>query len=290
MTRFRIRILYALYALAAALFFLFLLFPGESIKKEIADHIERMYPPYRIRIESLRTSLPPGLQMTGLTLMNNGDPLITISKLNLIPKFFRLMRGQRSFRFHGNAYEGTFSGKMDCKKGDWSRAEQLSLNVANLKIQEAALKVIEGIPVISGILDGGVTYSQSDKGGNVMAATVSLKEVTLGLPAISAQMEGIAFETVNAAFSIEKQTVNFRRFAFTGNQLEGNITGSVRLAEPAAKSLLNLRLEISIRPEYHDKLAQLMPLVLMQNRNDSQNRYKLRIFGKLEKPGFSITR
>lgn len=256
----------------------------------MTDHIERIYPPYRLQIQSLKTSLPPGIQMTGLTVMDNNDSLITISKLNLIPKFLRLIRGQLSFRFHGNAYEGTFNGEMDCKKDDWNRAEQLSLNVASLKIKAAALKAIEGVPVLSGILDGGVTCSQSEKGGNVTAATLSLKAVTLGLPALSAQMEGIAFETVEGAFSIEKQTLNFRQFVFTGNQVEGNITGSVRLAEPAAKSQLNLRLEISIRPEYRDKLAQLIPLVLMQNRNDNQNSYKLRIFGKLEKPGFSITR
>ncbi|MFH0729263.1 MAG: type II secretion system protein GspN [Pseudomonadota bacterium] len=290
MTRFRIRLFYTLYSLAAALFFLFLLFPGESVKKEITNRIEGIYPPYHLRIGRLKPSLPPGIQMSGLTLMDNNESLITVSKLNLIPKFFRLMRGQFSFRFEGDAHEGTFSGEMNCGKDNWTRAEQLSLRVAHLKIKEAALKVIEGAPVLSGILNGDLTYSQSEKGGDVTDATVSLKEITLGLPALSAQGGNIAFETVDAAFSIEKQTLTFRQFTFTGRQVEGNITGSVRLAEPAAKSQLNLRLEISIRPEYLDQLAQLIPLVLLQSHNNSQNSYKLRIFGKLDKPGFSITR
>jgi type II secretion system protein N len=103
-------------------------------------------------------------------------------------------------------------------------------------------------------------------------------------------MGDIAFETVDTAFSIEKQRLTFRQFAFTGRQVEGNITGSVHLAKWLANSQLNLRLEISIHPEYLDKLSELMPILLLQNRNNNQNSYKLRIFGKLDKPGFSITR
>jgi len=282
--------LYLLYTLVAALFFLILLFPAESVKKGIKDRIERMYPPYQIRIGDLRPILPPGLQITGLILMENDESRITISKLNLIPKLLRLISGQLSFQFDGEANEGKFSGELDCIKGDWLHAERLSLTVTNLKIKEAALKAIEGDPVISGIINGSLTFSQAGKSGEISDAALSLKEATLSLPALSAEMAGIAFEKVDAAFSIEKQTITFRQFVFTGPQLEGAITGTVRLAEPVATSHLNLRMEISIRPESQEKLAQLIPLVLLPNRNSNQNSYKLRIFGMLDKPGFSIAR
>jgi type II secretion system protein N len=282
--------MYALYTASALLFFLFFLFPGEIVIKGITERIEGMYPPYHLRIERLKPSLTPGLQLSGLTLMDKNESLMTVSKLNLTPKLFRLLQGQLSLRFQGEAYNGTFNGELDCKKGSWTRAEKGSLKVAGLKMKETTLNAIEGSPVLSGILDGDITYSQSEKSGDVTDATVSLKEVTLALPALSTQTAGIAFETVTAAFSIDKQTLTFRQVAFSGRQLEGQITGSVRLAEPIAKSQLNLRLDISIRPEFREELAQLMPLVLSQNRNNDTDSYKLRIFGRLDSPGFSVTR
>jgi type II secretion system protein N len=290
MTTFRIRTLYALYSLAAAVLFLFFLFPAESIKKVAIDCIARAYPPYQIRVETLRPALPPGIQMTGLTLIDKNEPLVSVNQLKLIPALSGLIRGQLSVRFHGNAYEGKFNGDMDCLKGSWDQVEKLVLNMANLKIKEAALKSLEGAPLLSGILDGSLTYSQTEKTGDVMDATLSLTNATIALPALSAQIGEIAFEKVDAAFSIEKQTLNFRQFLFTGPQLEGNITGSVRLVAPISKSRVNLRLDVSIRPESQDRLAQLMPLVLLPNRNSNQNNYKFKIFGTLETLSFSITR
>lgn len=290
MTTFRIRILYALYALAAVVFFLFFLFPAESVKKGFIDRIERTYSPYQLRIKALGLSLPFGILMRELSLTNSNETLINISKLELSPKLFQLTRGQKSIRFNGTAYEGHFSGEIDCKKENWNLPEKLSLFFSSLKIKEAPLKVIESSPLFSGILDGNLTYSQSEKSADIIDATLTLKEITLTLPGLSAEIAKLAFEKMDAAFSIEKQTLTFRQFVFSGPQIEGNIAGTIRFAEPAAKSNLNLRMEISIRPEFQDKLSQIIPLVLLPNRNSSQNGYKFRIFGTLDKPGFSIAR
>jgi len=290
MTTFKIRILYTLYALFAAVFFLFFLFPSENIKKAAGDRFERAYPPYQLRMEALRLTLPPGIHITGATLMDKSEALVNVTQLKLLPKLSRLIRGQLSVQFHGNAYEGVFNGDVDCRKSSWDQAEKLALNVERLKIKQAAVKAIEGSPVVSGLLGGNLTYSQAEKTGGALDASLSLLDATLGLPALSAQMGDITFSKVEVTFSVERETLNFRQFVFTGPQMEGAITGTVRLFDPVSKSNLNLQLDISIRPEYQEKLSQLIPLVLLQNSNSNQNRYKLRIFGTLGTPSFSITR
>lgn len=291
MTTFRIRLLYTLYALSAVVFFLFFLFPGESVKKVFIGHIEREFPPYQLRIDVLKPEFPPGIQLSGLSLMDKDEALlVSVKEMRLFPGLSRLIRGQILVRFHGTAYEGTFSGDLDCGKGGWDQAERVAVAFANLKIKETALKAIQGSPLISGILDGNVTYSQAEKTPGTIDATLSLTNAALVFPAVSETLAPIAFETVDAAFSIERQTLNFRQFVFAGPQLEGAITGTVRLLDPAGKSNLNLRLDISIRPEFQDKLSELVPLVLLPSANSNQSGYKLRIFGTLETPSVSITR
>jgi type II secretion system protein N len=291
MTIFKVRMLYTLYALFAVVFFLFFLFPSESIKKVAGDRFQQTYPPFQLQMDALKLTLPPGIQMTGLTLMEKNEALVKVTQLKLFPRLTRLIRGQLSVQFHGNAYEGTFTGDMDCQKDSWNQAEKLTLNADRLKIKKVAFKAMDGAPVVSGALGGSLTYSQAEKTGTTLEATFSLIDATLGLPAFSAQMGDIEFSKVEIAFSLERQTLNFRQFVFSGPQLEGAVSGTVRLLDPVSKSNLNLRLDISIRPEYQDKLSQVIPLVLSPNANNTQNSsYKLRIFGTLETPSFSITR
>lgn len=290
LTPFRIRLLYALHVVAAVVFFLYVLFPAESVKKGFTDRFDRTYSPNQLRIENIRLAFPLSLLLQQLTVQDSTGPRFTISKLEISPRIFSLIRGQKSILFNGNAYEGTFGGDIDCNRENWTLPERVSLNVSNLKIKEAPIKAIEGTPLFSGVLEGNATYTRIDKSGDLVDAVLGLKETTITLPALPAEAAKWVFEKADVSFSVEKQTLTFRQFVFTGPQLDGSITGTIRLLEPADKSNLNLRLEISIRPEFQEKLAQMIPLVLLSNRNSSQGGLKLRVFGTLDKPGFSITR
>jgi type II secretion system protein N len=290
MSPFRIRLLYLAYALAAVLLFLYVLFPSEDFKKALMNRVENANLGYNIRIETLKPAIPPGIQLASVRILREDQTIGLIRKLTLKPEWFGLVIGQHPILFSGMAYDGSFNGKVNFTQNDWSHIENLNISLNRIRIKDSALSFIEGAPVLNGLLSGSAAYAVSQKSGDNSESTLTLTEATLTLPILQPEFAAVAFEKVNMTFSIEKQSVNFRELLFSGPQIEGSLAGTVRVEDPVIKSRLDLRVSLSIRSEFRNKISQIFPIVLMPHGNGEKDEYKFKIFGILEKPGFSITR
>ena len=282
-------IFYVLFAVCALVFFLFQLFPEKEVADYIGGQIETRYPGSQMEIETVQPLFPVGACLNAVTLFRQQAPLVNITEVRFRPSLWQLLRLRREIKYAGTAYYGGFFGEVDFDNS-WRRPISLTLTLSELLIQDAVLKGVEGEPELSGTLNGNCIYTAGDKKGGHITAKLVLTEASLVLPLFVDVMDVLTFTSVETEITLQHHTLNINKSLFQGPQIEGTATGSVQLGIPVNRSRLNIELEIRIQPEYQESLNQMMPVTFFQTRPSDNAQLKIKVFGTLDKPSFSLSR
>lgn len=291
MKKFKVQFLYTLYALAALIFFLYALFPEEAANRFVAQDLENRFPECRIRIERLSPTFPPGIRLHEAIVSNHSDMLIEISEARFRPDFLALLRGRTAFSFDGTAYEGSFSGQVEFGPEKFrGRPNAADMSLSGVRIQEMELKNLGNGAEFTAILDGSLSYHQDAKTGGSLNANLAFSDVTLMIPVFGEEKEPLHFSNFNVDAAVARQAITIKKGEFKGTEMDGELTGSVRLSDPLPKSRMNLSLNLFPRPEFQEKLSSLLPMAALQNKSGNQAGFKLNLIGTLENPNVSLAR
>ncbi|MDX9786033.1 MAG: type II secretion system protein GspN [Desulfobacterales bacterium] len=291
MKKFYLPILYAFYVVAAVIFFIYALFPEEAAKRMVSDRFEYAFPGYSVQIERLAPSFPPGITLKDVTVFQPKKGGVEVPHVRICPSLSRLIRGRLFLHYQGNIQNGAFSGDMEMDADQWHQPKKITLSLSQVHLQNAVLNAIESPPPeLTAAVDGHMTFVPNLKTGLTIYAKLALTEVMLTLPALSDVLEPFRFATIDLNCSMAHRILRINNGVFSGPQLEGTMAGTLIFSDPLPKSRLNLRFVVSLRPEYHDKLAQALPVVLFQNKSGNPVGFEFELNGMLEKPSVSISR
>ena len=103
---------YLLYALLAAVVFLYLLFPDEAVKAYIDGRLAAIDPSLNMAAETMRpAAIPPGLKMTGVDLNGDNTRLVHFDDARLSPVLTTLLGDTRQAKFLAHLADGTIQGR-----------------------------------------------------------------------------------------------------------------------------------------------------------------------------------
>lgn len=275
---------YFIVILCAAAFFVYYLFPSDTVKKYITNHLNRAYPEIDIKIGYIKPVFPPGLRLYNVNFYHMNNASLEAEQIKIVPGMLSLFGSKTIFFFKGRTYQGILKGRGEFTKNGPARLVTMDGKLSGIRIKEiSAIKQMTGHNM-SGRLDGNFIY-RSDKGSEgTLEASLVVSDGELDLSAPFLTLERIPFRKITAELTMKNRKIELNRCIIKGDQMDGSISGSVTLKQPPGKSYLKLLGTINAHPLFLEKLGKDIPTDLLPKKIFGKNGVHLRIYGTLDKP------
>lgn len=280
--------LYIIYVLAAACIFLYYLFPSHLISAFIADKVSEAHPDYAAVTEQAAPVLPPGIKLHNVTLTHLDDPVLRISEIRVKPALLTLFKPQKTYTFKGRTAGGSFEGTAAIDRETAAGQAQLNLNLAGIQIRNIPfLQKVARYP-LSGILSGRVTYEKSRRPQGRASATLNLAEAVVELPIPMLGLDRLSFQYIDSEMTLAGRRVQISKCTFTGNQMDGAISGMIMLRDPVENSQLRLNGTVQPHSDLMAGLGQGLAKMILPGNKIGKNGLKFKIRGTLANPDVSL--
>ncbi len=230
-------ILYGIYAVIVAAFFLYYLFPSQSLKNYIVAQAGRMNPDYQITAEKARLVFPFRIRLHNVDLDHFSDRLLEAEEVTITPRLRSLISRKSEFAFSMDAHQGHISGTADIADG-----QRLVLNAAASGLQLADIPFLNNMSPnkVEGVLQGVLNYAAGN--GRLEALNVSLviTKLTVELATPFFTLDNISFDTVEADAVLQNQQLKISRVTLTGDQIQGNLSGYASIGNDVRLTTVNL--------------------------------------------------
>jgi type II secretion system protein N len=282
----RKQLLYGLYILAVAVFFLYTLFPSDTVATYVASRFNRVNSDITIDIDRVSLAFPLGLKLHDANVYYLSTEVFKTEYLKIVPSFLSLFRSKIVFFFEGSAFEGRLEGRGEFDKNRPGQEAAIAVKLTGMKIKDiAAVKRFLGHR-ISGLLEGNFTYRNSGGINRELDAefVISNGELEFSVPMF--KQKSIPFAKLETNIAIKNERFNIKRCTIKSDQLDGSISGLVNLTDPLDHSRLRLSGLIKPKPEFFEKLGKDFPVNLLPNKILSRKVVRIRIYGSLDQPRF----
>ncbi len=280
-------ILYTAYVIALSAVFLYSQFPSEKATAYLSHHLNRINADLTLSAHRIRPGFPPAIRVSGASLYHGENELLGVDRVTIAPKVMSYLADVTSYTFSGEAYDGRFGGKIDL--GNDGGTGQLDMEVEFEGFQVNLIPAIQRLAdrKISGRLGGNMVYTRKGSAGTANVA-VTLSDGTIELQTPIPNMDKVTFKALVADLILSRDRLRIKKCDITGQQIEGSISGSIRLRTPFVQSTINLRGRLKPRPEFLSDLRKLIPEQLMPKKLLGKNGFPITLNGTLEKPGFLL--
>jgi len=284
--------LYALYTLVVTGVFLYYLFPSESVRAFVGYQVHRADPTLELTIESVSPTLPPGLTFRSALLFQRTEPVAAASRLKVTPALSTLFGPEIALGFKGEVYGGALKGDMVLDRtGQQPEPPVRSLSASIVGLQVGQLHALRRVPGydVSGTLNGAVSYRMTDAGGK--------GDLRLALTDLSVRPETPLFNITDVTFNqVQAEAVlepgrrlEIRQCSLAGPQVNGTLSGSIRVADDPAQSALDLTGTLKPHPGFLAEIGKGFPAsLLFKNRSGGGGDISFRIRGTIQNPAFSL--
>ncbi|MDM8550451.1 type II secretion system protein GspN [Desulfobacterales bacterium HSG2] len=288
-------LLYSIYIIAASAFFIYWLFPSDMITDYIIRKADESNPDLTITIDRVKPNFPPGLKFYDVSLSNKESPAIDAEWIKVVPKFLTLFSDQKTFSFKGRTCEGNLEGEATITESETGPRMTVDADLAGILMKDIHAIQDPSKYKLSGILDGKITYTREKANEAVINAKLTASDANfevlgsvfskLGLLASLFDAGNYTFKSIDADLEIKnKKKFEIRECVLKGNQLGGNISGSVELRTPRGRSTLNLKGTIRPHPSFLAKLGSLASQFFKGKGNENGRPFKIR--GTFDNPRF----
>lgn len=279
--------LYLAYTLAAAAFFLYLLFPETALKEYLNSRLAAIDPALAVQTARIRPTLPPGLKLSGVVISGNGTRLAHFDSARISPDLIDLLKGNQRFRFQTRLADGTINGRGGSETAEPPETLRVEADLSRIQLDRLdAVKALERFS-LSGLLNGKIIHEGRPAMGLTSGAlTVSDLRIVLKEPFLG--ISDLLMDQTEAEFSVNDRNLRLKALTFEGPLLQGQISGSIELRQPLAQSRLNLSGNAKPRPELFTRLPDTLPRALVNPRTLAARGVAFRIRGSIENPDFSM--
>lgn len=289
MTANRKRILFFIYIVFTAIFFIYYLFPDEAVKKYIAYKINTISPLSAMTIDRVTPVFPPGLKLENLRISQNNISIVDVAEFKISPGLLSFFRSVKTFFIHAEAYGGNIKGRFDIDDNQPENRFEMESNLSGLQVGDSALLQRLAGRKISGTLAGEF---------HVKGSKFNIGEVTARLYLTGFRVEfltpvfnttGLTFKNVSIDLNnTGDKKIRIKSCTLQGDQVDGNLAGVVEVREPINKSAINLTGMIKPNIQFLADLKRRLPENVLLKSKISKNGFPIRFIGTIDKPIFSL--
>ena len=281
-------LLYSIYVVALAVFFIYYLFPSAKIKDYITLNLNSAHPDINITIDQVKLAFPLGLRLHQVDLYHLNDFFLNAEYIKIVPDFLSFFRSKPVFFFKGRTYEGAFEGRGELTKDIFAGNVVVDAKLSRIQINKVdTIQQLTGLKV-SGILNGDLTYSGGGKSKGNLRARLNISDSTIELLTPFFNLDSIIFDKIDAEFTVKNRKLQFKHCVLQGSQVDGSIAGSVTLNSPIGKSAIKLIGTIKPNQLFLSKLGKDFPVSQLPKKIFNKNGFPVKFSGTLDKPTFSF--
>lgn len=280
---YKIRILWAIYIICAALFFFYILFPSETVKEYLADQIRRTHPGFTAKIGRVKPVFPPGLILYDVRINHLGRNWADLEELKLSPDVWSLFLATTHLSFHGNGYGGTLKGRADISKNSENRELTIDADLTGIQVKQLeALRAITAHK-ISGNLDATLTLMpHRGLSGNLILRN---GQIEFSPPVLNQNL--LSFKTIEAELMLDGRSLTINRCQIDGNQLNADVSGSISFGNRWARKILDLSGTVRPHTALLAKMGRNIPQLFAAS-NLEERGLPFKITGPLDSPRYSF--
>ena len=279
---------YTGYIIGITLFFLWYLFPSDTLKDYLAHRLSQGNSNVAVTIDRVSPVLPPGIALHAVDFSHQNRSLIEFESLKIMPGLGSLFSGIKTVNFKGRLYEGTVSGRAEIQTDPDGSAVKIDGNIAGMQVKQIAALQQFSDHDISGGLNVDFVYVDSQASRN-LSGKLTMRDCRIELDTPVFNQKLFEFKNIDADLALQNQILTINEFSATGNQLDLNIAGSINLNKfDPAKYELNL--DGSVKP-HHVFLAKIekdIPIDLLRNKKTGQTAISFSLDGPMGEPDFSL--
>ena len=279
---------YLLFAIVAAAAFLYLLFPGETVKAYIDTRLAAMDPSLSMRIASVRPALPAAVAFDDIDLVREGVRLIHVDRARLAPLFGTLFKPEKRLKCEAALGEGNVMGWLILLGEDAPNRMRAEAELNSIRLESIqALSAVDRFSLkgpLNGRLshDGGqAPYGKASGLLNAPGLTITLKSPLFGIGEV-------VLDKTEADFSLTGKTLRLKSLTFDGALVEGKINGRIDIEAPFGLSQLRLNGNLKPKPDLFARLQETLPEGMINQRTLGTRGMNFRINGTVDNPDVSM--
>lgn len=278
---------YIIYGIAVTIFFLFLLFPSDTVKAYIQSNLNRTRPDISIAIERIRPVFPPGVKLLSVSIYRLEQPFFDLDQITIRPKLLSLFSEKYRLHFKAKLFGGGIRGTAILMSTNPLDQVEIDSNFSNIQISQIPLLERNFERKISGRLGGNLVYK--GKGSNGTAnGSIKLTDSEIELPTPVLSFNSMSFEQIEADLVLQNRMLQVKQCILTGEQVKGNFSGIIRFNTPFNQSGINLSGTLKPQPSFVSALTQNIPSELLPPSVLREDGFTLYLRGTFADPGYTI--
>ena len=281
-------LLYTTYIVGISIFFLWYLFPSDTLKDYLAYRLGQVNSDIAVAVDRISPVLPPGINLHEVHIAHQDMALIEVENLKIMPALGSIFSDTTTIDFKGRVYEGIFSGRAEISAASRGRAIKIDGIFSGVQVQQISALQQMTDHEISGGLGGNIVYDDGNASGK-LSGNLNMADCRLELATAIFSQKMIEFKKVDTDLVLQNRTLIINGFEATGNQLDLNFAGRVKLntGDPA-KNALNLTGTVTPHHVFMAKIEKDIPVNLLREKKSGRSAISFKIDGTLDDPGFSL--
>ena len=280
----KISLLYVVYIIAITGFFLYYLFPSDTLKTYLAYRLSQGNPDITVTIDRVSPVIPPGINLHDVGIVHQNEALIDLDSLKIMPGILSLFSDKSTVNFKGRVNAGTFSGQAEI--GDNSGGQEIKCDGKISGIQVQGIPALQRLPAekISGVANGNFTYASAGPNRS-LEGKLTLSQCRIELNNAVFNLKSLEFRDIDTDLMLKNDTLTIKRTSAKGNQMDADLTGTIGLT---GKSALNLTVSVTPHHLLLAKIEKTLPMDFLRNKKAGKAAISFNIDGTLDEPGFSL--
>lgn len=277
-------LLYAIYIIGITGFFLFYLFPSDTVKSYLSYRLSQGNPDITVTIDRVSPVLPPGINLHEVGIVDQNGALINLDNIKIMPGILSIFSDKTTVNLRGRVNGGAFRGQAELADNAGSQAIKCNGTVSGIQI--LGIPALERLPAdkISGVLDGNFTYANVGPNQS-LEGKLTLSQSRIEFNEAVFNLKSLEFRDINANLILKNDTLTLKQTSARGNQLDADLTGTIVLT---GQNALNLNVSVTPHHLLLAKIEKTLPMDLLRGKKAGKGAISFKIDGTFDEPGFSL--
>lgn len=286
---------YALYCFALFIIFLYLLFPSEILKKYFINEADRIYPDFKIKLDTIKFSFPLGVKIKNLEVSNENVPDTNIyesDNTTISPGILSHLVGHGKYSFQSSTMGGSISGFIQ-------KVDETAKDGVNTRIKFKDIHLDDRAflhPLISrrlaGLARGEINFNGNlsfpENGDFDISLDIFDGKIKLLNPILS--LSAIDFYKISLAAKIENKKISITGTELSGDGIKGSASGTIRLNSDFLTSRLDLKGELEFSSAYFQDMPDVQNAIAILTSGKEDGKLTFNVRGTIDKPRLNFDR
>ena len=280
-------LLYTVYIIGITGFFLYYLFPSDTLKTYLAFRLSQGNPDITVTIDHVSPVIPPCINLHDVGIIHHNKALVDLDNLKIMPGILSLFSDKSTVNFKGRINAGTFSGRAEIDDNSGRLEVKGDGRISGIQVQ--GIPALQRLPAdkIAGVLNGNFTYATAGPNRS-LEGKLTLSQFRIELNKAVFNLKSLEFRDIDADLMLKNDILTIKNTSARGNQLDADLTGTIGLTGNTGENELDLTVSVTPHHLLLAKIEKTLPMDFLRGKKAGKAAISFNIDGTLDEPDFSL--